>query len=235
MLSDYNLSLLTLTTNYFQSSKFDVSLPPKVAIMSKYVLIVLLVFGLFGTASAQEVLEKIAQDACDCLSGKDLSGKEQQEIQMEMSRCLMQKVGNYQSELQDQLDVDVTNQQAMQELGQQIGMKMVNKCPDLMMQMAQVQGGGQKDLDTEKMYQVEGVVAGIEGDEFTYVVVKDDSGRNQKFLWFRYFEGSDPFVQDPQTMVGKKVQLTFSPVECYSPKLNEYFKRNEIRALKIVE
>ena len=185
---------------------------------------------------SQEIIDQMASDACDCMNEKDLSDKSAEEIQMELSLCLMQKISSYQKQLQEQLKVNISDQKDMQDLGQKIGLKMVTICPETMMKMAQVQSATAPSAPEEaETYQLEGTVTGIEGDEFTFLVLKDESGRTQKFLWLRYFDGSDAFAGNPGSAVGKKVRLIYAPIECYSPKLNEYLQRNEIKALKVIE
>jgi len=186
------------------------------------------------TLNGQEVLDKIAGDACSCMAAKDLSPTDQEALQMEVSMCLMQKIGNYQSQLQEQLNVDFSNQAALQEMGQKVGMKMASICPETMMKIAQVQASGSGSVSVESVSRLEGTVVGVEGDEFTLIAVKDAGGRTQKFLWLRYFEGSDAFLKNPEALVGKKVRLSYAPLEAFSPKLNEYLQRNEIRSLEIV-
>ena len=187
--------------------------------------------------SGQEVIDKLAKDACDCMSEKDLSGKSTEEVQMEVSMCLMQKMGAYQSQLQEQLKVDMSDQAAMQELAQKIGLKMAAICPETMMKMATMQSAATPAPapGAEQVSRIEGTIVGVEGEEFITLVLKEGSGRTQKFLWLRYFEGSDALLADPKSAVGKKVQLSYAPIECYSPKLNEYYQRNEIKSLKVIE
>ncbi len=200
---------------------------------SKVFALTLALLGSF-VLNGQEVLDKIAKDACACMAEKDLSGKDKEAIQMEVSLCLMQKMGTYQSELQEQLNVDFSNQASLQEMGQKVGMKMAATCPETMMKIAQVQSSGSGPVTVEAVTRLEGTVVGIEGDEFTFLSVQDAAGRTQKFLWLRYFEGSDAFLSNPKALVGKKVRLSYTPLEAFSPKLNEYLQRNEIRSLEIV-
>ena len=147
----------------------------------------------------------------------------------------MEKMGSYQSELQEKLNVDFSDQAALQAMGQKVGMKMAATCPETMMKIAQVQSAPAAPGAAEPVSRLEGTVVDVQGDEFTFLSVKDAGGRTQKFLWLRYFEGSDAFLSNPKALIGKKVLLSYAPLETFSLKLNEYLKRNEIKTLEVVD
>lgn len=191
---------------------------------------------------AQDVLDKIAQETCDCLKGKDLSGKSEEDSNLEVGMCMMASLGEYQDKL-DELEIDITDQSSMEKFGEKVGFKMATKCPNTLMEIGMMRSETTTTSTTTKtisatseMVQViSGTIKGMEGEEFSVLVLQDDTGREQKFLWLRYFEGSEKLATEAKSLMGKKVKIKFSSMEVYSPKLKEYIARKELKGIEFLK
>ena len=87
---------------------------------------------------AQEaLLDKLADAACACITKKDTDSMSNEDLQMQLGFCIMEAVGANQAAFEKEYGaLDPSDQSAMSKLGEQIGMKMAFKCPNVIMRMA---------------------------------------------------------------------------------------------------
>ncbi len=183
--------------------------------------------------SAQDLMDKLADASCECISRQDVDNMTQEQLQMQLGFCIMEAVGKYPEEFQKEYgNLNPSDQAAMNKLGEQIGMKMAFKCPTVLMKVADVQT--QVQTAPAALQVLTGTVKSIEGEEFATVTLTDEQGRSHKLLWLRYFKGSERFINEPSKVVGSKVQVKVESVEYYSPKAKEYFGRKEIREVEFL-
>lgn len=203
----------------------------------KYFLALAWVAVLGFPLAAQGLMDKLADEACTCISKKDVNSMNTEQLQMQLGFCIMEAVGNNAEAFQKQYGgVDPSDQEAMTKLGEQIGMKMAFKCPDVLMKMATVETTtATVPMPPAALEELTGTVRSIDGDEVAQVTVVDEAGRTHKLLWIRYFEGSDRFINEPGKVVGSKVKVQFETIEAYSPKAKEYFGRKEIRGVEFLK
>lgn len=187
--------------------------------------------GLLTPATAQDIKDKLAAEACDCIGEKDTDGMSTEDLQMQLSMCLMEAVGNNQAAFQEEYGtLNPSDQETMQQLGQDIGMRMVTKCPQYMMKLANQQAPPASAAPEQKNV-LSGTVKAVGGDEVGIVTVVEDNGRSHKLLWLDFFPGSDR-LQNASEAIGKKVMVEFQEMEIYSPKAQEYFKRKKIVGIR---
>lgn len=202
----------------------------------KNLLTLLLLAGLCLPLAAQDLMDKLADEACTCISKKDVEKMDSEQLQIQLGFCIMESVGNHADEFQKQFgDLNPSDSEAMTKLGEQIGMKMAFKCPTVLMKMATVQTEVTTIPAPAMMEELTGTVKAIDGDEIAQVTVVDEAGRTHKLLWLRYFKGSDRFISEPGKVVGSKVKVTFETIEAYSPKAREYYDRKEIREVEFLK
>lgn len=193
--------------------------------------LITMLFLFFATthATAQEdIYEEIAKKTCSCITQKDVSKMSEQELTMELGICMIGNLGEVEGA--SDLNLDFTNNQAMEKFGEQIGIKMVKYCPDVFMQIGMA---GNFEVDdkqeqTEEIQSVTGTIQEIGGTDFNIITLKGDDGRTHKLLWIGYFEGSDQLLAMPKKGIGKKVTVNFFTRECFSPKIGEYYNCKEI-------
>lgn len=183
--------------------------------------------------AAQDLMDKLADASCECISRQDVDNMSQEQLQIQLGFCIMEAVGKYPEEFQKAYgDLNPSDQAAMNKLGEQIGMKMAFKCPTVLMKVADVQT--QVQSAPAALQVLTGTIKGIEGDEFATVTLADEQGRMHKLLWLRYFKGSERFISEPAKVIGAKVQVKVESVEYYSPKAKDYYGRKEIREVEFL-
>lgn len=193
----------------------------------------------------EEAYNMIAQETCDCMSGKDVTKMKSSEIEMQLGICMISSFTAHADVIGE--DAVLNDPNSMEQLGQKVGVLMLGKCPQILLAVA----SGMQD---ETMIVDEGVMPQDEedywdgGEEVTgaivrmstngdvsYLIMKDDAGVEHELMWLRYFEGSDSLLENPDSGIGRKATVYWVPMECYSPKTKDYAVRKEIRALTFVE
>ena len=183
-----------------------------------------------GLSAQEELIDLLAEKTCACAAQKDLSNLGQEELNMELSMCIMASMSEHADKI-NQLNIDLTDQAGMNKFGEQIGLKMATKCPGTLMKIGSMQVENSK-APAGAGGEMTGTIKRLEGDEFTFVILADEQGREHRFLWLRYFPGSERLVNAPQEAIGKKVTLQFSELESYSSQAKDYFKRREIKSIQ---
>ena len=88
----------------------------------------------------------------------------------------------------------------------------------------------------EELFEVSGSLVSVVGDEFSTVILKDEEGKTQKFLWLQNFKGSDQLIQSLENLnAASNVTLIYNNIECYSPQLKDYIIRKVIVELTFVD
>lgn len=180
----------------------------------------------------QAMLDTLAQETCECVSQKNLEGLDEAALNMELGLCIMQGLNTHEGKLGDDLKVDIADQESMRKLGEQIGLRMANRCPDILMMI--VSAKGQK-ANANNGTVLTGTIKAIDGEEFGRIILVDETGREHKLLWLRYFKGSDQLVADATLFIGKKARVEYETIECYLPKVKEYSNRKEVKSLEILD
>jgi hypothetical protein len=181
-----------------------------------------LLFCMATVAYAQDDIYKtIATETCDCVSKRGIDTSKRNEVEIALGLCMLESIQSH------DVDVQLTDEAAMTAFGEKVGLQMAPICPLLFSAfMADPQ-------EEEEVLTLAGKIKSIEMDEFLFVILKDDSGKEHKMLWFRYFSGSDDFKNDPKKLVGKNVTVVYENQECYFPKAKTYRDSKEIRELKL--
>ena len=191
----------------------------------KQILIIFCLFFIVCTyAQSDKQITKVAQQTCDCLSKTDIEPFTQEKYQSLLVQCLI-SAPNFNDALKEsKLDMS-KGQDAARDLGMTIGLKMLElDCKpyiDYSMKLVKTQSNQNTEAEEgEEENYSEGTFEGIDktGD-FAYILVKDESGRIQKYLWLEYFGGAeDTDGIQAQNMKGKLVSILWEEKELYSPR-----------------
>lgn len=194
-------------------------------------LFLFLLTGMTTILAQDDVLDQIASQGCDCIGKLDVTGLSQDEKNMKFGFCLMDKLGGLDKAQIEALGIDMTDQASLQKFGEKVGMRMAVKCPDVMMKIAQVQS----ETQIQSVSESSGVIKGITGNELSYIQLDDGTGDVNSYLWLKKVKGADAFLANPQSMVGKKVKITYESMDIYSPKTKGYNSKKVITAIQVIE
>lgn len=197
-------------------------------------LVILSGLSLSLTSFAQgegDVLDKIAQGTCACMEEKDVANLTEEEVHVELGMCMMLSLGDNSTSLAD-LGIDITNEAGMTALGEKIGLRMVTICPVVFKSFIQEEMEAELEAEAPAILEIKGKIKDMEGDEFKFLVVEAENGRTHKFLWLRYFSGSEQLMTDFRKLKGKSVTVLYENIEAYSAKISDYYNYKEIREVK---
>ena len=188
-------------------------------------------------AAAQEssTLKKVADTVCACLNKIDMSAiTTKDQATAAFMTCFVSNAAGVIA-LALERKVDFSDQAATQALGMEVGKELLSQgCASfvqLSMKMVDVQAPGGASLGGS------GATAGrlvrVDNREFRHLVVTDASNREHTFLWFRYFKGSEKFIDIPDAYIGKPLKIQWQETEVFLPNAKGYFKVKEITGIEV--
>lgn len=210
-----------------------------------FTLTLILLVPLLGFAQKKEkdkAILELTKSTCDCTKEKNLVEMSRQQMELELGVCILNAI-NSNKKAKKVLNIDLSNSDGMGELGEQIGLKMVDVCPNEIMAIGLV---ALEEEDMEEYvedsepgysmdYEISGTLTAVEEGQFSHLVIEGDNGTRFKLIWLGYFEGSDILINAPEKAVGKKVTAKYYYVECYSPQKKEYYDEMQISFIQFLE
>lgn len=181
-----------------------------------------------ANAFAQDdMLNTVAQETCTCINQKNVSSKSRKEIEMALGLCIFESINKH------KIDVDISDESAMEAYGQKIGIRMVGICPEIF--QALVNDEQTQEPAKATALQISGRVKAIEEGTLITFIVREDSGKEHKLVWYGYFAGSDEYKENPKLLIGKQVTFSYKEIETFFPKAKTYINSKEIISLDSVK
>lgn len=185
------------------------------------------------TARAQEVLDKIATQACSCM--KDVKDEgDADAYQTKMGLCVIQVAMPYSKELKKKYDLnlDHLDESTGQKLGMLVVTRMTAHCPDVIAKIAASAGSDDADDATTaaNASSLDGEVTSVRSQGFTTITVRSGSGRPVELLWLEFFDGADQLTSG--TLEGRKGTFSYVEREFLDPATKAYRKYNVITGFK---
>jgi hypothetical protein len=67
-----------------------------------------------------------------------------------------------------------------------------------------------------------GVITKIENDHFVILSIKDEQGKISKYYWLTFIQSNTELSTKYKSLIGKKVNITYTSQDFFDPKLDEY-------------
>lgn len=197
--------------------------------MKKIAIVVFMVFCCFAAVAQTDLKKKIVDSTCACLSEvPDISKKSQEELQILIGQCMMKKSMSDFMALAQERNIDMSDVDAMQKLGAEIGMDLVKAdCKamnDIMMKMAQGQlkGGPEKTDEVIKESRlVKGVVQNVEVKDFVYITVLSGA-KSTQLVWSDTVTNGNNYAKNLTLLKSKKLEFSYVEKEVYSIRAKAY-------------
>jgi hypothetical protein len=174
--------------------------------------------------------KKLTDSLCSCITHLDQSTIH---TKKEATDAFMDCFGKQSDMLVDvakEKNVSMEDNAAMHDLGVEIGKNLLNeKCPGFMQLAVKM---AQKDQDGAST--TDGKFKRIDNKGFNYIVVVDENNQEKSFLWLQQFTGSENFMKDPASLVGKRLKIDWKEIEVYLPTAKGYYKVKEITAITVL-
>lgn len=202
--------------------------------MKKIFTLLIILATLNISAQEESVLDLVAKETCEYLQSEEIQLLSNNDKTMKLGVFIITKYSEYEDRFKAEgIDFDLSNgaQNAGRQFGEKVGITMVKYCPEVLMALGTDDNTNKYEEDE---YAIQGKINSIEGNEFSTIIVKDSSGKMQKFLWMENFSGSEKLINNV-SVEGLKVEVIYKNFECYSPQLKEYVIRKKIIAIDFLD
>lgn len=166
---------------------------------------------------SQKYMDEIATETCNCLTIlSDTISTER--FTMELGFCMINASKPHKKKIKRDFNIDMDNLNGKGEkLGEVIGMKMSTICPKSLIKVALEL---EEKVEAESL--IEGTITKVENDDFVVLSLKDERGKSTKYYWLTFVESEFDLVEDYSLLVGKSVMITYTSLEIFDPKIEEY-------------
>lgn len=185
---------------------------------------ILFLFFITATSFSQDVKEKIAKETCECTSKLDTASMDGTDLELNFGLCMLESYNKHIAEFSDSEKLDFENNTQMEKFGEEIAVKMLSVCPDLILKL----GEGYKNEDAvSNDLSIEGFFNGTKVESFLNLIIKEASGKTTKLILLDYFDNAY-LMKDKLLKNNQAIKVTY-----YEAKLFD-FKSNSFVATKIL-
>jgi len=200
------------------------------------IVFTLVTISLWATSQTKTTKELLLDTLCKCITAKkeQLKNASTNDIQKEFMGCFMSEGLDLLMKYAEEKKVSLTDQEAMQKLGNSIGMELAKKCP-AMMQLAinsamaedkidSSAGGGISKLMTEaETTEAEGTIVSLNTTEFpASIQLKQKNGTVKKIYLVSEFYTDDDNFYNTSYLPGKKVVAEVSSQKIFIPSKKKF-------------
>lgn len=202
--------------------------------MKKRIIIplVLLLGSFFSDLKAQDYLEIITEQVCECVDklSSDLS---KDGYTMQAGICMIQAAEPYSKKLKKDHGIDLSEADEEGEaLGRLLGLKMLTTCPEVIMRLAELVDDTEEAVEEEYEYlYASGLITELVEEPFVVFTLREKTGKVVKMYWLTFVESEFAIMSKYATLLGRKVGIEYSEVEVYDSRLKEYRNINIIESL----
>ncbi len=195
---------------------------------------ILLLAILFFTVAtkAQNALEIIAKETCSCAQTKkiDFTQTDVAKVQTELGFCMLESYTNHKNELSPEDQIDIGSSTEMQRIGEKIGIKMMNYCPDIIIALGKASSQEKEVVTTNS--EIEGTFIEQIQNEFITIKIKDNQGRIHNLLYLTQFNNADKLT-DKSIKKNTPITVAYTEYEFFDPKSKDYKFFKVITDLKL--
>ncbi|KAA3633078.1 MAG: hypothetical protein DWQ02_13730 [Bacteroidetes bacterium] len=197
------------------------------------ILIIALALFITTTGFSQGIIDKMADLNCQCMEEKGVDNKTSTELTNIMTDCLTQNLIANLAQFQQELNVEITDQEAMTKVGEQIGMKMATYCPNTVMALAN--GSIEEEVEAfDEENTFSGQITKVSSDDLlTQLFVKTPQGKVESFIWFGAFDGDEALLELRESIIGTNVTIQYEELGIFNSKQGEYITRKIITGARV--
>ena len=161
-------------------------------------LFILLLFTIhFAISQDKDILDTVAVKSCSCIEESDWAENDRNDIEMTLGLCIIEAALPYKEEISRLYDIDFVDLGGAsgEKLGELVAIRMMNHCPDLMIQIGELIIGSMEEEEEEFYLSASGTITKENKDPFLILTVVDDNNTEQKFIWLTDFPGSENLLK----------------------------------------
>ncbi|TRZ43182.1 hypothetical protein [Robertkochia solimangrovi] len=197
-------------------------------IQSKLLFLFLSITGLIN-AQEPDYIDKIANDACDCVS--ELYESEEEITTTALGICLLKSAMPYKKQLLADYNYDLNEIDGPdgERIGVLIGTRMAVTCPDFLTMLSD-----EEEVETTEYQSTSGKIKSVNNDNFIVLEVTNTEGKTEKFYWLTFVASNVEDLQSEyEKLKNKMVVIEYIRQELFDPRLKEYRFLNVMTGLTI--
>lgn len=184
---------------------------------------------------SQDYKNKIAQASCDCISKVGDESKDSKTREVKFGLCMITASMPYSKELKRDYNIDVSNLddengKSFEELGEKIGLLMATECSDVFIKL--FAENDETSVNSGSVLLLSGTLKKIEKENFVIFHIVGDYNNLTKFYWVSPVESNLDLPKEYNSLLHKKVSISYYPAEIFDVKINDYRNVNIISGLK---
>jgi len=184
---------------------------------------------------SQDYRKKIAKASCECITKVGEEIKDSQTREMKLGLCMITSSMPFSKELKRDYNIDIDkigdeSDISFEELGGKIGILMATECSDVFVKMFADHHDTSNAENSELL--LSGTVKKIEKDNFVVFHVIGENNNLTKFYWISNIESNLDLPAEYNSLVSKKVNISYYTTEIFDAKINDYRNLNVISSLK---
>ncbi|MDX1902735.1 MAG: hypothetical protein SFU27_01150 [Thermonemataceae bacterium] len=188
----------------------------------KKAILFLLFFASVQILSAQELMDKMSKSACNCIEKKNAQN-EKMTLDAMMQACVMEAISDNMQEFMAKYGNDMQNQEKMQAVGTELGLRLMKDCPSFTKAAMQAQGGEKAGIQEATSKTISGLGEGLKMKNFYTLTIKAN-GILEDFVILERFTGSEYIFGKEKEIKGKKFNVSYKEAELYNPAKKSFEK-----------
>lgn len=179
---------------------------------------------------AQDFIQTLAEETCECLSKKSVEGLNQEEKEIQMGVCMLEAVGRHKDGFNEYRNGKSFDEMNLEQFGEEVGIHMATICPLLVLDYADMSyfETEEPDLSVEL-----GKIKSIEKKQFNIISLEVGDGSILKFLWLWDFEGSEILIKNQYK--NKWLNIYYFEYPLYDPEKKVYVNYKVIEGIALGE
>lgn len=197
-----------------------------------FLAFILLTVSLFAVSQTKTTKDLLLDTLCKCITAKkeEIKNASTSDIQKLVMGCFMSDGLELMMKYAEEKKIDFSDQEAMQKLGNGLGMELAKRCP-AMMQIAinsaitedSNKSGNVSKVKDEEVFQVEGTIVSLNTTEYpASIQLKQKSGVVKKVYLVSEFYTDDDNFYNTGYMPGKKVAAEISSQKIFIPSKKKF-------------
>lgn len=180
---------------------------------------------------SNDLMDKMAEETCECVKKLDFSGMPQNQIEMNLGMCILQSISSNKIEVENQLGTFSITSIMTEEFGEKMGLQMLSFCSDFF-----IDNFADEYVNEQYFSEVSvelGKIKSIEKKQFNTVNLQMYDGSILKFIWLWDFEGSEILTKNQ--FKNKWINIIYSTIELYDPEIKKYIPYRVIEGMSFGE
>ena len=166
--------------------------------------------------------KRISKDFC--IEFSKVSGTiKKEDLEMELGMVILPLLSKYNDEIKSQWHLDPADKEDLEKIGYRIGQ-------DAAMDCATFRNFIKENMDAigntseEENKSLSGILVKIEGQPFTYLLIRTKTGKMEKLFWMDHFEGAEKLSTEGKNLLNKEIRVGYKEQEVYDQVNNDYRK-----------